>query len=61
MEIKWIGNTSFLIKNSTGKRILLDPIQIYPYIEKYDLNPNIIHLAILIIMKLLISMLIKIA
>ncbi|WP_291651616.1 MBL fold metallo-hydrolase [Clostridium sp.] len=42
MEIKWIGNTSFLIKNSTGKRILLDPMQIYPHIEKYDLNPDII-------------------
>ncbi len=42
MEIKWIGNTSFLIKNSIGKRILLDPMQIYPYIEKYDLKPDII-------------------
>ncbi|GAA0087144.1 MBL fold metallo-hydrolase [Clostridium sp. CTA-7] len=42
MEIKWIGNTSFLIKNSLGKRILLDPMQIYPYIEKYDLKPDII-------------------
>lgn len=42
MEIKWIGHTSFLIKNFLGKKILLDPIQIYPYIQKYDLKPNII-------------------
>lgn len=42
MEIKWIGNTSFLIKNSMGKKILLDPMQIYPYIRKYDLNPDMI-------------------
>lgn len=42
MEIKWIGHTSFLIKNYLGKKILLDPIQIYPYIQKYDLKPDII-------------------
>ena len=42
MEITWIGNTSFLIKNCLGKKILLDPIQLYPYIQKYDLNPDII-------------------
>lgn len=42
MEIKWIGNSSFLIKNCLGKKILLDPMQIYPYIQKYDLKPDII-------------------
>ena len=42
MEIRWIGNTSFLIKTSHGKKILLDPIQIHPLIEKYDFNPDII-------------------
>ncbi|WP_066889773.1 MBL fold metallo-hydrolase [Clostridium nigeriense] len=42
MEIKWIGHNSFLIKNSFGKKILLDPMQIYPYIQKYDLSPDII-------------------
>jgi len=42
MEIKWIGNSSFLIKNSLGKKILIDPTQIYPYIQKYDLKPDII-------------------
>ena len=42
MEIKWIGNSSFLIKNCLGKKILIDPMQIYPYIQKYDLKPDII-------------------
>jgi L-ascorbate metabolism protein UlaG (beta-lactamase superfamily) len=42
MEIKWIGHTCFLIKNCLGKKILLDPMQIYPYIQKYDLKPDII-------------------
>ena len=42
MEIKWIGHSCFLIKNSLGKKILLDPMQIYPYIQKYDLKPDII-------------------
>ncbi|MDV4152259.1 MBL fold metallo-hydrolase [Clostridium sp. AL.422] len=42
MEIKWIGHSSFLIKNSFGKKILIDPIQIHPYIQKYDLKPDII-------------------
>ena len=42
MEIKWMGHTSFLIKSSLGKKILIDPIQIYPYIQKYDLNTEII-------------------
>ncbi len=42
MEIKWIGQSSFLIKNSLGKKILIDPMQIYSYIQKYDLKPDII-------------------
>ncbi len=42
MEIKWIGNSCFLIKNLLGKKILIDPMQIYPYIQKYDLKPDII-------------------
>ena len=45
MEIKWIGNTSFLIKTSFGRRILLDPLQITPYIQNYDLNLDIITLS----------------
>jgi L-ascorbate metabolism protein UlaG (beta-lactamase superfamily) len=42
MEIKWIGNTTFLLKTKLGQKILLDPKQIYPIIQKYDLNPDII-------------------
>lgn len=42
MEIKWIGHNSFLLINSFGKKILLDPMQLYPYIQKYDLKPDII-------------------
>lgn len=42
MEIKWIGNTSFLLTTSNGRRILLDPIQLHPFIENYDLNLDII-------------------
>ena len=42
MEIKWIAHSSFLIKNCLGKQILIDPMQIYSYIQKYDLKPDII-------------------
>lgn len=42
LKIKWIGSTSFLIKNSMGKKILLDPIQLYSYIGISNLNPDII-------------------
>ena len=38
MEIKWIGHSCFLIKNLLGKKVLIDPMQIYPYIQKYDLK-----------------------
>ena len=42
MEITLINNSTFLIKTSLGKKILLDPIQIQTHIEKYDINPDII-------------------
>ena len=42
MEIKWIGHSSFLIKNCLGKKILIDPMQIHSYIQKYDLKSDII-------------------
>lgn len=42
MEVKWIGNTSFLIKTSLGRRIILDPIQIDSSIKNYDFNFDII-------------------
>ncbi len=42
MEIKWICHSCYLIKNLLGKKILIDPMQIYPYIQKYDLKPDII-------------------
>lgn len=42
MQIKWIGNTTFLLKTALGKKVLLDPNQIYPVLQKYDLNPDII-------------------
>ena len=45
MEIKWFGNTTFLIKNSTGKRILINPIDLNSSIIKYDLRPDLITLS----------------
>lgn len=42
MEIKWLGDTTFLIKNSAGKRILINPIKITPYITNYDFEPDLI-------------------
>lgn len=42
MEITLINNSTFLIKTSLGKKILLDPIQIETHIKKYDINPDII-------------------
>ncbi len=45
MEIKWIGHSCFLIKNLLGKKVLIDPMQIYPYIQKYDLKADIITLS----------------
>ncbi|MEG0857835.1 MAG: MBL fold metallo-hydrolase [Terrisporobacter sp.] len=45
MEIKWFGNTTFLIKNSTGKRILINPIDLNSSIVKYDFQPDLITLS----------------
>lgn len=45
MEIKWFGNTTFLIKNSTGKRILINPINLNSYITKYDFKFDLITLS----------------
>ncbi|GAB6168931.1 MBL fold metallo-hydrolase [Clostridium carnis] len=42
MEIQWIGGSSFIIKNSIGKRILIDPVQLISTIKKYDFKSNII-------------------
>lgn len=45
MEIKWFGDTTFLIKNSTGKRILINPIDLNSSIIKYDFQPDLITLS----------------
>lgn len=45
MEIKWLGNSTFLIKNSTGKRILINPINLNSYVKNYDINPDLITLS----------------
>lgn len=42
MEIIWFGNSSFLIKNSTGKRLFLDPFLHNNNLEVSSLIPNII-------------------
>lgn len=42
MEITLINNSTFLIKTSLGKKILLDPLQIETHIKKYDINADII-------------------
>ncbi|MFL7796526.1 MBL fold metallo-hydrolase [Clostridium chauvoei] len=44
MEIQWFGGTTFIIKNSIGKRILIDPMQIGASIKKYDFKVDIITL-----------------
>lgn len=45
MEIKWFGNTTFLIKNSTGKRILINPMDLNLALIKYDFQPDLITLS----------------
>lgn len=45
MEIKWFGNTTFLIKTSTGKRILINPLDLNSHITKYDFKPDLITLS----------------
>lgn len=42
MEIQWLGDTTFLIKNSTGKRILINPFDLNCSIKEYDFQPDII-------------------
>ncbi|MGL5354784.1 MAG: MBL fold metallo-hydrolase [Clostridium sp.] len=42
MEIQWFGNTTFLIKNSTGKRILINPFDLNSSVQKLDFQPDII-------------------
>ncbi|MGL4875381.1 MAG: MBL fold metallo-hydrolase [Clostridium sp.] len=43
--ISWLGNSSFLIKTSFGKRILIDPINKFHSCSLNDLSPNIITLS----------------
>lgn len=45
MEIKWLGETTFLIKSSTGKRILINPIKLNSYITNYEFQPDLITLS----------------
>lgn len=42
MEISWLGHTTFLIKNSTGKRILINPSNINSFITTYEFQPDLI-------------------
>lgn len=42
MKIQWIGGTTFLLKNSTGKQLLLNPNKLIFSTKKYNFNPNII-------------------
>ncbi|MGL5152876.1 MAG: MBL fold metallo-hydrolase [Clostridium sp.] len=45
MEIKWLGGSSFLIKNSIGKRVLIDPF-LHNYSDDLSsIIPNIITLS----------------
>lgn len=43
--ISWLGNSSFLIKTSIGKRILIDPINKFHSCKIENFNPNIITLS----------------
>lgn len=43
--ISWLGNSSFLIKTSLGKRILIDPINKFHSCNLTNLSPNIITLS----------------
>lgn len=42
MQIKWMENSSFLIKTSNGRRILIDPIKVYSPLNDNDLKADII-------------------
>lgn len=43
--ISWLGNSSFLIKTSIGKRILIDPINKFHSCNITNLKPNLITLS----------------
>lgn len=45
MDIKWFGNSTFLIKSSNGKRILIDPIHLNACTTNYDFQPDLIMLS----------------
>lgn len=45
MFISWLGNSSFLIKTSLGKRLLIDPINKFHSCQIKTLNPNLITLS----------------
>lgn len=42
MQIELLDYTSILIKNSKGKRILMNPLNFIPVKNKYDITPDII-------------------
>ncbi|MGL5085986.1 MAG: MBL fold metallo-hydrolase [Clostridium sp.] len=45
MEIQWLGDTTFLIKTSTGKRILINPFDLNSSVQNIDFKPDIITLS----------------
>lgn len=45
MEIEWFGSTTFILKNSIGKRILIDPLEAITNKKNYDFDVDIITLS----------------
>ncbi|WP_024615901.1 MBL fold metallo-hydrolase [Clostridium sp. Ade.TY] len=45
MEITWIQNSTFLIKTSIGKRLLIDPFNKFHNCNLSHLNPNVVTLS----------------
>lgn len=45
MQIEYYDYTCILIKDSNGKRILMNPLNFIPIKDKYDITPNIITLS----------------
>lgn len=45
MEIKWIQNSTFLIKTSIGKRLLIDPFNKFHGCDLSHLKPNVVTLS----------------
>lgn len=45
MDITWIKNSTFLIKTSMGKRLIIDPFNKIHTCNIYKLNPNVITLS----------------